>query len=101
MAENNPIVAVYNGVPIRKCNFFKMRINPVVYKALLLESERTGLPISKILVFSSTPCARCSMEDVQVFINGEGVKVKRGILSQNTSQTSSTSIIKQRNAKGK
>jgi hypothetical protein len=101
MPENNPIVEVYNGIPIRKSNIFKIRINPVAYKALLIESETTGLPISKILVFSSIPCQRCSAEPVQVFIDGEGVKVKRGILSLNTSQNSSTSIIKQKNAKGK
>jgi len=71
-----------------------------MFKILILESERTGLPISKILAFSSKPCERCSTVDVIAFNkDGDEVKIKRGILSRHMPEGNGTSIIQQANAK--
>lgn len=99
MRESNPVVEVYNGVNIRQCNNFQIRLSAVVFKLLILESERTGLPISKILAYSSKPCDQCSGIDVVVFRKGKEIKVKRGILSRHIPQGNGTSIIKQAHAK--
>lgn len=97
---NNPIVEVYNGISIRENNRYVLRMGRVLFKNLLLESERTGLPISKILAYSSKPCDRCLMIDVIAFNNdGDEVKIKRGILSRHITQSSGTSRINQANAK--
>jgi hypothetical protein len=97
---NNPVVEVYNGVVIRKYNPYQLRFTSAMYKILILESERTGLPISKILTISSRPCERCSVTDVVTFNKeGEQVKIKRGILSRHSPEGNGTSIIKQANAK--
>lgn len=72
----------------------------VFYKTLILESERTGLPISKILAYSSKPCERCSEVDITVFNkNDDEFKIKRGILFKNMPQGSGTGIINQPHAK--
>jgi hypothetical protein len=98
----NPIVEVYKGVPIRQCNVYRFRMSAVVYKMLILESERTGLPISKILAYSSKPCERCSTVDVIAFNkDGDEVKIKRGIMSRHIPEGNGTSIIKQAHAKAK
>jgi|ERR1700733_2408255 len=101
MPDTNPIIEVYKGIPIRENNAFKMRLGAVMFKTLILESERTGLPISKILIHSSKPCDHCCGVDVVVFRKGKEIKVKRGILSRHIPEGSGTSIIKQRNAKAK
>lgn len=100
MAKNNPIVEVYKGVTIRQCNPYQIRLSAVMFKTLILESERTGLPISKILAFSSKPCDRCSSTDVITFNKeGEEVKIKRGLLARHIPESNGTSIIKQAHAK--
>src|ERR1700722_3060098 len=99
MQERNPIIEVYNGVAIRKNNRFVMRMGPVMFKTLILESERTGLPISKIIAHSSKPCDRCCDFEVVVFRKGKEIKIKRGILSRHIPEGNGTSIIKQANAK--
>lgn len=100
MVEKNPIVEVYKGVVIRKTNLYKHRFNAVVYKLLILESERTGLPISKILAYSSKPCERCINTEVIVYNKeDEEVRIKRGILSRHIPEGNGTSIIKQAHAK--
>jgi hypothetical protein len=100
MAKNNPIVEIYKGIPIRRCNIYNIRMGAVLYKTLILESERTGLPISKILAYSSKPCERCSLTDVVAFNKeGDEIKIKRGILSRHIPEGSGTSIIKQAHAK--
>lgn len=97
---NNPIVEVYKGVAIRQCNTYRFRMSAAVYKMLVLESERTGLPISKILAYSSKPCERCSTVDVIAFNkDGDEVKIKRGIMSRHIPEGNGTSIIKQAHAK--
>lgn len=102
MSKNNPIVEIYKGIVIRESNIYRQRFNKVKYKMLILESERTGLPISKILSLSSKPCEKCSNIDVVAYNdNSEKVSVKRGILYDNGSQRSGTSIIKQAHAKTK
>jgi hypothetical protein len=100
MEEKNPIVEVYKGINIRRSNTYKHRFNAVVYKMLILESERTGLPISKILAYSSKPCDRCAQIDIIVFNKeDEEIRIKRGILSRHIPEGNGTSIIKQANAK--
>jgi len=101
MPKNNPVVEVYKGIVIRKSNIYRQRFNDVKYKMLILESERTGLPISKILSLSSKPCEKCSSIEVIAYNgNSEKVTIKRGILYDNGNQRSGVSIIKQAHAKG-
>lgn len=93
---NNPVVEVYQGIPIRRSNVIQLRVGSVLFKTLILESERTDLPISKILAFSSKPCERCLCVDVVAFNKeGEEVKIKRGILSRHIPEGNGISIIKQ------
>lgn len=100
MAKKNPVVEVYKGIQIRENNRYVFRMGPVMFKTLILESERTGFPISKILAYSSKPCDRCSMTDIIIFNKeGEEVKLKRGILSRHIPEGNGTSIIQQANAK--
>lgn len=102
MLKNNPIVEVYKGIPIYKSNVYRQRFNAAKYKFLLLESDRTGLPISKLLSLSSKPCEKCANIDVVAYNDkSEKVSVKRGILYNNAGQRSGTSIIKQAHAKTK
>lgn len=96
MPNPNPITEVYNGIPIRKCNTYLLRFDAVTWKSLILESERTGLPIRKILTYSSRPCDACKSTDVIVFERGKKILVKRGIFSMHIPQSSGISIIKQR-----
>jgi uncharacterized protein YcbX len=99
---NNPVVEVYKGVVIRQSNLYKFRMSSTLYKMLILESERTGLPISKILAYSSKPCERCLTTDVVAFNKeGDEVKIKRGILSRHIPESNGTSIIHQAHAKTK
>jgi hypothetical protein len=99
MRDKNPVIEVYNGIPIRENNRFVMRMGPVMFKTLILESERTGLPISKILAHSSKPCEQCCNIDVVVFRKGKEIKIKRGLLSRHIPEGNGTSIIKQAHAK--
>lgn len=99
MSKNDPVLEYCHNIPIRKSNIFQIRLTATVYKALILESERTGLPISKIIIYGSRPCERCVKEDALVFIDGEPVRVKKGILSLWDTQLSGRSIIKQADAK--
>ena len=102
MPKDNPIVEVYKGITIRKSNIYKHRLSAIVFKILILESERTGLPISKILAYSGKPCERCSSIDVVVFNKqDEEVRIKRGILSRHIPEGNGTSIIQQAHAKAK
>jgi uncharacterized protein YcbX len=102
MAKFNPVVEVYKGIKIRQCNPYQLRLSAVMFKILILESERTGLPISKILAFSSKPCERCSTTEVVAFNkDGDEVKIKRGILSRHMPEGNGTSIIQQAHAKTK
>lgn len=68
----------------------------VMFKRLIIESEETGLPISKILAYSSKPCEKCVNTNVVAFNReGDQVNVKRGILSQHMPEHTGTSIIQQ------
>lgn len=92
----NPIVEICNGITIRRSNRIQIRVGSVLFKTLILESERTGLSMSKILIYSSTPCERCSPIEVIAYNkDDEAVKIKRGILSRHIPQGSGMSIIKQ------
>lgn len=83
MSKNNPVVEIYNGVIIRECNRYVFKFPAPFFKLLILESERTKLPISKILSISSTPCDACSKIDVIAYNKSDdAVKIKRGILSR-------------------
>lgn len=99
MPVSNPIIEYYNGIPIRKCNTYLLRLDPVTFKNLILESERTGLPIRKILAYTSKPCDNCIGTDVVIFNKGKEIRIKRGIFSRHIPENNGTSIIKQRNAK--
>lgn len=100
---DNPVLENYKGINIRHSNTFHMRMDGVLFKFLVLESERTGFAISKILSLSSKPCERCSNIDVISYNeNDEEIKIRRGILFDYApSKSSGTSIIKQANAKSK
>lgn len=96
MAKPNPVIETYKGIQIRENNRYVFRMGPVLFKLLILESERTGLPISKILAYSSKPCERCtSIEVIAYNKEDEAVKIKRGILSNHIPESNGTSIIKQ------
>jgi hypothetical protein len=96
MAGGGPVLEIYKGIKIRQCNVVVLKFSAAKYKYLILESERTGLPMSKILAYSSRPCERCTQIEVVAFNKeGDEVKIKRGILSSIMSQNSGTSIIQQ------
>lgn len=101
--KDNPVIEIYKGIKIRKCNPYQIRMDAILFKFLILESERTGLTISKILSISSRPCERCSNTDIIIYNEeDEEVKIKRGILYTHApSKNSGTSIIKQAHAKAK
>lgn len=100
MAKSNPVVEVYKGITIRQNNRYVFRMGAVLFKLLILESERTGIAISKILAYSSRPCESCSSIDVMTFNKeDESVKIKRGILYNHMPEGNGTSIIKQAHAK--
>lgn len=101
MRNPNPVLEVYNGIPIRKNNIFHLRMGAVLLKTLILESERTGIPISKILVYSSQPCSNCSSKTNCVEVKGKLICVSRGLLGRHITQPSGASIIKRANAKAK
>lgn len=96
MPTTNPVLEVCNDIPIKKCNTYLLRFDAVTWKNLILESERTGLPIRKILTYSSRPCEACASTDVIVFEKGKEIRVRRGIFSRHIPQSSGISIIKQR-----
>lgn len=99
---SNPVVEIYKGIDIRKSNVYPLRLPDFLLKELIDESERTGLPISKILVLSSRPCHCCKNLTIPTENkNGEMIEIKRGILYRNHIQNSGTSILEQniRNAK--
>jgi DNA polymerase elongation subunit (family B) len=99
--EKNPVVEVYKGINIRKCNRYVFKFGPVMFKRLIIESEETGLPISKILIHSSRPCERCIGVDVITYNReGEQIKVKRGLLSQHIPMSTGRSIIQQSHENG-
>jgi hypothetical protein len=96
MSEKNPVVEVYKGINIRKCNRYVFKMGAPMFKRLIIESEETGLPISKILAYSSRPCDRCVGIDVVAFNKvGDEVKIRRGILSQHIPENTGTSIVQQ------
>lgn len=100
MAKNNPIVEIYKGVEIKKSNYVLLRFTSTMYKYLVLESERTSLPITQILTVSSKPCEACSKIDVIAYNkDDEEVSIKRGILSRHNLQCSGRPIIQQANEK--
>jgi hypothetical protein len=102
MPRNNRIVEIYKGIIIRESNIYSQRFNAVQYKMLILDSERTGLPISQILSLSSKPCEKCVNIDVIAYNqDSQKVSIKRGILYDNGKQRSGVSIIKQAHAKTK
>lgn len=98
MSEQSPVVEIYKGIKIRKCNKVKFTFSAAAYKHLLLESERTDMPITKVLIHSSKPCDRCLLIDVIAFNKeGQEFKIKRGILSRHIPEDNGRSIIKQAN----
>jgi hypothetical protein len=88
----NSIIENYKGVNVRSVNIVKLRLDPVRFKKLLDEVDRTGLPIPKILAYSGKPCERC--KDVCVVIygkEGELIHIKRGML--HVAESNGNSII--------
>ena len=79
--KNSPVVEVYKGVNIRKCNIVRLRLGVVAYKKILDIVESSGLSIQKVIAYSGKPCERCKDVDVIVFNKaGEEKKIKRGIV---------------------
>lgn len=100
MPESNPVVEVYKGVEIRKCNAVQFKLSAAAFKNLVLESERTNIPITKLLIHSSKPCERCLLIDVIAFNrDGQEFKIKRGLLSRHIPENNGRGIIKQANEK--
>ncbi len=86
------IIEVYKGISIRSVNVVRIGLGPVHYKRIIDESEKTGLPIPKLLAYSGKPCEKC--KDVCVIIfdkEGELVHIKRGLL--HVPQSNGISII--------
>lgn len=75
------IIENYKGVNIRTVNRVVISLDPVRYKKLIDEVEKTGLSIPKLLAYSGKPCEKC--KDVCVVIygkEGELIHIKRGML---------------------
>jgi len=102
MSYKNPVVEVYNGVKIRKYNTCHLKFGAAFFKFLVLESERTGMPISKILMISSQPCEVCTKISVTAFNSkDEEVQIKRGLLSRPHIENNGRSIMAQAKEKSK
>lgn len=100
MAGSSPIVEVYKGVKIREINVITLKVSAPIFKFFILESERTNLPITKLLCHSSKPCERCMLTDVIAFNGiGEEVLVKRGMLSRHIPENNGRGIVKQAHEK--
>jgi hypothetical protein len=96
MSTNSEVVEVYKGIEIRKCNKIRLTFSASAFKYLILESERTNIPITKLLIFSSKPCEKCTNMDVVVFNkDGNEFKIKRGILSRHVPENTGRGIIQQ------
>lgn len=79
--KTNSIIENYKGINIRTVNIVKICIDPVRYKKIIDEVEKTGLSIPKLLAYSGRPCEKC--KDIRVVIygkEGELIHIKRGIL---------------------
>lgn len=77
----NSIIENYKGVNIKRVNVVRICLDPVRYKKIIDEVDKTGLSIPKVLAYSGKPCDRC--KDVSVTIydkEGEPINIKRGIL---------------------
>lgn len=98
MAGSSPVVEIYKGVKIREINVITFKVSAPIFKFFVLESERTNLPITKLLSHSSKPCERCILTDVIAFNGcGEEVSVKRGMLSRHIPENNGRGIIQQGN----
>ena len=102
MAYSNPVVEVYKGIKIRRYNTCNLKFSSAMFKMLILESERTGIPITKLLIFSSKPCEACVNTDIIVYNQeDEAVKIKRGLLSRHHPENHGRSITEQSKEKNK
>lgn len=100
MGNQNNVVEVYKGIKIRRSNRYVFRFSPAFYKFLILESERTGLPISKILSLSSAPCQSCMGINIITYNKqDEMVEIKRGILSRHHPESNGSPIMQQASKK--
>lgn len=94
MPKTNSVLEVYKGIQIRKSNHVFLRVGAPLYKFLILESERTGIPISKILVYSDKPCEVCAKSDIIVYNkDNDQFTIKRGILARHHPENQGRSII--------
>jgi hypothetical protein len=82
MGKNgSQIIETYKGVNIRTINRVVLRLDPIRFKKIIDEVDKTGLSIQKLLAYSGKPCEKC--KDVCVVIygkEGELIHIKRGIL---------------------
>ena len=98
MSGNRKVVEVYKGVKIREMNLVNIQVSAPIFKFFILEAERTGLPITKLLAYSGKPCEKCTNIDVIIFgKDGEEIKIKRGMLSRHIPENHGRGIIQQGN----
>lgn len=77
----NPIIESYKGVNIRQVNEVKLSLNPIYFKRIIDEVDKTGLSIHKVLAYSGKPCERCKDIGVTIYNEeGEPINIRRGIL---------------------
>jgi len=100
MSTHSDVIEIYKGIEIRKCNKVRFNLSAAAFKYLILESERTNIPITKLLIYSSKPCEKCTNIDVMVFNkDGDEFKIKRGLLSRHIPENTGRGIIQQANEK--
>ncbi len=78
---SDSIIENYKGVNIRTVNRVVISLDPVRYKKIIDEVEKTGLSIPKLLAYSGKPCEKCKDACVVIYgKEGELIHIKRGIL---------------------
>lgn len=78
----NPVIDFYKGIPIRKYNTIRMRIDTTTLKKIIDLEETTNLSQRQIICYSSKPCTCCKDSFVTVATEGGEVHIPRGILSK-------------------
>ena len=100
MSGSRKVVEVYKGVKIREMNVINLKVSAPIFKFFVLEAERTGLPITKLLAYSGKPCEKCANIEVIAFNKeGEEIKIKRGMLSRHIPENMGRGIIQQAHEK--
>lgn len=81
--DNNPVVEIYKGVPIRKYPVVKIYVDTISLKQIIDTQQDTGLSVKKILAYSSRPCSCCTGVNVIILKkDGKEIEIPRGIISK-------------------